>query len=136
MTYLHLCHCTISPMHVQVLMNIHVVHPSINPNYQFNNVKHVILLILDLNMWKLDSINLNMWLKLFKTNKIARTLNLHFWTWVWVRINRVCVRIPTVCVGILRVCKRIHKAYAHIHAQKHNFKASNETTIKQNLTCF
>ena len=30
-------HNTYASMHVQVLMNIHVVHPSINPNYQFNN---------------------------------------------------------------------------------------------------
>ena len=30
-------HCTTALMHVQVLINVHVVHHSINPNYQLNN---------------------------------------------------------------------------------------------------
>ena len=34
----HLPHYTYASMHVQVFMNVHVVHQSINPNHHFINL--------------------------------------------------------------------------------------------------
>ena len=63
--------------------------------------KHVffqqLLLTLMLNMWKLDSTRPKYVIKTKQNKQKARTLNLHFWAWVSVCIQRVCMCIPTVC---------------------------------------